>query len=136
VRFLGYVLCGLLGLSASVAQAQSGFLPANSTADALITGTALGLTNGYASRYSTGIAANLFTPQVDLHAQATAQFQEESGGFFVGGASVPVAPYIKPTFLVGTSTYNQGILPELYLYGNVAFSTPPKVGVVVMPSFT
>ena len=96
----------------------------------------MGVTNGFSSRYSAGLAANVFTPGVDVHAQGAGQWQEESAAFFAGGVSIPITPYLKPTFLAGTSTDNRGILPQLYLYGKVTYTAPAEIGLVVAPAFT
>ena len=139
MRFLSCAfLCCIFWATAAIAQAPS---PATSSppfsgGDVLATGTALGVTNGFSSRFAAGLNANFNAPGFEVHVQGNGLWQEESAAFFAGGFSVPITPNLKSTVLAGTSTANQGILPQLYLYGKLAYATPPDVGVIIAPAFT
>ena len=97
----------------------------------------LNVTDGFSDRWFLGLAANAFySSGLGLHIDTSYIDREESAGFFAAGISAELTPRIRAKIMGGTSTDNDGILPELYARGELAITSAPDLGLVLRPSLT
>lgn len=75
-------------------------------------------TDGYHDRYFVGAFANIFSGDVGIHADAVYVDREQRAAFAAIGGSVDLGG-VRPKVMIGTSTDNRNILPELYALGEV-----------------
>ena len=82
-----------------------------------------------------GAFVNIYTESnVGLHADVVHVDREEDAVFFSGGVSVPLNDHVRPRIMVGTSTSNQNILPDVYGALSVELRPGDHSGWIVTPS--
>ena len=59
--------------------------------------------------------------------------REENATYFGGGLSFAVNDHIRPKFMIGTSTSNRTVLPDLFLQGTVRIKPGDNSGWVITP---
>lgn len=90
--------------------------------------------NGYADRFAAGGFADIYAGRVGMHADITTVQREEDGTYGALGLSYQINSVVRPQFAIGTSTKNDGILPQLFINGSVKLT--PGTGWVITPGLT
>ena len=97
----------------------------------------LNVTDGFSDRWFLGLAANAYySSGLGLHIDTSYIDREENAGFFAAGVSTKLTPRIRAKIMGGTSSSNEGILPEIYARGELAITSEPELGLVLRPSLT
>ncbi|MGH1350052.1 MAG: YaiO family outer membrane beta-barrel protein [Methyloligellaceae bacterium] len=105
-------------------------------ADIYILGGHQNLNQGYSDRtYSTVFANMYYNNGMGIHAELLNMNREEDSSYIAAGLSYITGNHsIKA--IIGTSTDNDGILPELLIRGEISYKTSPEIGFVFTPSVT
>lgn len=102
--------------------------------DMQVTGGAYAVDSGYSDRAFVALQGSLYDETgFGVHVDTSHVQREEEAAFFAAGLSYAVTPSTRLKFMAGTSTDNDGILPELYLNGSATVDFGPQAGVVVIP---
>ena len=118
----------LLGLSASPALAES------KEQSYVLTYVGLLDVIGGDTRVYAGGMADIYTERgIGLHADVVTVDREENATYFGGGMSFAVNDHIRPKFMIGTSTGNRAVLPDLFLQGTVRIKPGDNSGWVITP---
>lgn len=97
----------------------------------------LGVTNGYADRWFLGLVGNVYYESgLGLHLDTAYVNREENAGYFAGGISGELSSRVRGKVMGGTSSNNMGILPEVYVRGELEIASAPEKGVLLRPSLT
>ncbi len=97
-------------------------------------GGAYSASNGYSDRQFAGLFADLHTGKLGLHGDFVGVFREADAAYGALGLSYRLTDSVRPKLMIGTSTDNRNILPDLLVNGSVELK--PAKGVVVTPSVT
>jgi hypothetical protein len=86
------------------------------------------------TRTYAGAFVNLYNENnVGLHADVVHVEREEDATFFSVGVSVPVSRHVRPRLMLGSSTNNQNILPDVYAGLSVEIRPGEQSGWIVTP---
>ena len=108
--------------------------PAALRGDVQVSGGAYAVSNGYSDRSFVSLQGSLYEDGgLGVHVDTSHTWREEDGTFFAAGVSYAVTPSTRLKVMAGTSSDNDGILPELYLSGSATVDFGPQAGVVLIP---
>lgn len=97
----------------------------------------LDLSDPLETRTTQGAFVNVYTDSdVGLHADVVHVNREEEATFFSAGVSVPVNGHLRPRLMVGTSTGNRAILPDLALALSVQITPGDDSGWIITPGLS
>lgn len=86
------------------------------------------------TRVYAGGMADIYTERgIGVHADIVTVDREENATYFGGGMSFAVNDHIRPKFMIGTSTSNRAVLPDLFLQGTVRIKPGDNSGWVITP---
>jgi hypothetical protein len=81
-----------------------------------------------------GAFVSIYTEaNVGLHADVVHVDREENATFLSGGVSIPLNEHVRPRLMIGTSTDNRAILPDLYSSLSVEIKPGHNSGWIVTP---
>lgn len=104
--------------------------------DVTFGGGGLHVTEDFDDRFFQFTSGNVyFENGIGLHGEASFEKREETGGFFIGGASFNT-PRFQLKGLAGTSSNVQDIFPELYFRGEATVRSNPEIGVIATGGVT
>jgi hypothetical protein len=102
--------------------------------DVQVSGGAYAVDNGYSDRAFVALQGSLYEDGgFGVHADTSYVQREEDAGFFAAGVSYAVTSSTRVKLMAGSSSENDGILPELYLNGSATVDFGPQAGVVFVP---
>ena len=90
--------------------------------------------SGFSNRFVTGSFVDLYPGETGLHADLVYVDREENGAYGALGMSHRIGGLGRLKLMVGTSTGDQNILPDLTLHAGL--ETKPAEGLIVRPSVT
>lgn len=93
-----------------------------------------GVDSGFSNRFVTGSFVDLYPGETGLHADMVYVDREENAAYGAFGLSHRIAGFGRLKLMVGTSTGDQNILPDLSLQADLEFK--PAEGLIVRPSVT
>jgi hypothetical protein len=89
---------------------------------------------GSDTRVYAGGMADIYTDRgLGFHGDIVTVDREEDATYFAGGLSYAINDHIRPKFMIGTSTNNQAVLPDLFLQGSVRIKPGDNSGWVITP---
>lgn len=86
--------------------------------------------------YAGGMAEIYVANGLGVHADIVTVDREEDATYFGGGLSYRVNDTFRPKIMVGTSTNNRAVLPDLFLQGSVRITPGHNSGWVITPGVT
>lgn len=96
----------------------------------------LDLDSGFEDRLVATTSASLIQPSgLGLHAELVGEEREEDAVFAIGGVSYHTE-HLVPKVRLGTSSENDGILPEFYAEAGVTYISDPEDGFTITPVAT
>jgi hypothetical protein len=124
-----------LSLAATLAlAAASPALAAGEKSTATLYGGYYAADNGYEDRMVIGSFVDLYQGANGFHLDSAYVNREQNAAFGAVGYSRQLGDKVRAKVMVGTSTDNDNILPELFLSGSLQFK--PANGLIVIPSVT
>jgi hypothetical protein len=127
------VLLGSAALCLSVSPAMAG----NKEQSYVLTYAGLlDVIGGDTRVYAGGMADVYMDRGIGLHADVVTVDREEDATYFGGGISFAVNDHFRPKFMIGTSTSNRAVLPDLFLQGSVRIKPGDNSGWVITPGVT
>jgi hypothetical protein len=127
---------GLAGISAGAARAQASLSLAEERGSIMLYAGGLNLKQGYQDRYFGGFFYNQYVNGVGLHADVVEVAREQDVGFGSFGLSWQAAPGIRPKVMLGGSTNNTDIEPDLYGSFQVQIRPIGDTRTIITPSVT
>jgi hypothetical protein len=121
----------LAAVAASPAQAES-----KEQSYVLAYAGMLDIIGGDTRVYAGGMADMFIDRGIGLHADVVTVDREEDATYFGGGLSFAVNEHIRPKFMIGTSTGNRAVLPDLFLQGTVRIKPGHNSGWVITPGIS
>ncbi len=102
--------------------------------DIQLSGGAYAVDSGFSDRGFVALQGSLYEEEgFGVHVDTSYVQREEEAAFFAAGLSYAITPSTRMKLMAGTSTDNDGILPELYINGSATVDFGPQAGVVVVP---
>lgn len=102
--------------------------------DIQVSGGAYAVDSGFSDRAFVALQGSLYEEGgFGVHVDTSYVHREEEAAFFAAGLSYAISPSTRAKLMVGTSSENDGILPELYVNGSATVDFGPQAGVVVVP---
>ncbi|MDH3668020.1 MAG: hypothetical protein OEN23_13925 [Paracoccaceae bacterium] len=126
----GFCLAAASALNGGLALSDEG--PGHPTGDVSVYAGALGVSDNIEDRVFAGMFANAYLESgIGFHLDLSGQWREEDAGFGALGISAELSPGIRPKIQIGTSTDNDGILPELFLDGSARVDLGSATGTIL-----
>lgn len=98
------------------------------------TGGAYAVDNGFSDRAFMALQGSLYeTDGFGVHLDTASVHREEDAIFFAAGVSYAVSSTTRLKLMAGSSSDNDGILPEIYINGSATFDFGPEAGIVFTP---
>lgn len=126
-RSLSVVLALLASATAAAAQEQS--------AVNIYAGSA-SVDEGFDDRDFIGAYLSLFADGVGFHADVSSVWREEDATFGAVGVSWDATETLRPLVMIGTSTENLNIMPEVYASAQLRYKPAAAQGWVLTPRLT
>lgn len=126
----------LAAAAAGAARAQASLSLAEERPSIMLYSGGLNLKQGFADRYFGGFFYNQYVGDVGLHADVVEVSREQDVGFGAFGASWQAAPGIRPKIMLGSSTNNTDIEPDVYGSFQVQIRPIGDTRTIITPSVT
>lgn len=126
----------LAGFAAGTAHAQASLSLAEERPSIILYSGGLNLKDGFKDRYFGGFFYNQYVDGVGLHADVVEVAREQDVGFGAFGLSWQAAPGVRPKIMLGGSTNNTDIEPDLYGSFQVQLRPTGDTRTIITPSVT
>ncbi len=102
--------------------------------DIQVSGGAYAVDSGFSDRAFVALQGSLYDESgFGVHVDTSHVQREEEAVFFAAGLSYAISPSVRAKLMAGTSSDNDGILPELYINGSATVDFGPQAGLVLVP---
>lgn len=115
---------------------QASLSLAESRSNVTVYAGGLDVTKGFENRNYAGIFYNQYFGSVGVHADIVGIRREEDSGFATVGMSWDAAKGVRPKVMIGTSTSNLDIHPEVYVSAQAQIRPTADTRTIVTPSIT